>query len=125
MDSFLLIVNFICSLLLSLAFSVFMIFIFGRNNSKLYKFPSWKINIVKVGFALCTAGALLNALTISNPPPSEVLLNFGLTVVMVWAAIFHYFEYVVPIKKQVSSIDHSITNNKKAKSKVNKKLSTK
>lgn len=119
MDSFLLVLNFICSLLLSLAFAVFMIFVFGRSSSKLYKFPTWKTSILKVGFSLCTAGALLNALTLSNPPASEVLLNFGLTVVMVWAAYFHYVEYVL-VDKSVKNITH-----KKIKTKNTKKLVTK
>jgi hypothetical protein len=46
---------------------------------------------------MCSAGALLNAITFSNPPWSEVLLNGGLCVVFMWAAWFHYVRFVKPL----------------------------
>jgi hypothetical protein len=43
---------------------------------------------------MTAAGSLFNFLTLSTPPFSEVLLNLGLAVVFLWAAVFHYNYFI-------------------------------
>ena len=87
-------VNFISCLILTGAFTAFLIFVFGRKNSKIYSLPFPQSLLPKVGLAFCTAGALMNALTLSNPAWTEVCLNFGLAVLFSWAAYFHWCQFV-------------------------------
>jgi protein-S-isoprenylcysteine O-methyltransferase Ste14 len=93
-------INFVSSLVLTFAFTAFIIFIFGRESSKLNKLSFWNSICVKIALALCTAGALFNALTYSNPPWSEVILNIGLAILFTWASWFHFFHFVKPERKK-------------------------
>lgn len=93
-------INFAASLGLTGLMAAFMIFLFGRENSLVYKLPSYKTLALKTGIAMCTAGALLNAVTFSNPSWSETLLNAGLCTLFAWAAWFHYVQFVHPVKQQ-------------------------
>ena len=93
-------INFAASLGLTGLMAAFMIFLFGRENSLVYKLPSYKTMALKTGIAMCTAGALLNAVTFSNPSWSEVLLNAGLCTLFAWAAWFHYVQFVHPVKQE-------------------------
>ena len=88
--------NFSASVLLSFALGAFMVFVFGRDNSLANRLPKHKTWLLKTGLSMCSAGALLNAVTFSNPSWSEVLLNGGLCTVFLWAAWFHYVRFVQP-----------------------------
>jgi hypothetical protein len=89
-------INFAASLVLTGVLGAFLLFLFGRDNSFVYKMPGYKTLALKAGLAMCTVGALLNAVTMSNPPWSEVLLNGGLAVLFAWATWFHYGRFVKP-----------------------------
>ena len=98
MEDYKMLVNFVSCLVLTGAFTAFLIFVFGRQNSKVYSLPFPQSLLPKIGLGFCTAGALLNALTLSNPQWSEVSLNFGLAVLFTWAAYFHWKHFVVAHK---------------------------
>lgn len=100
MDTFKLLANFSSNIILFIAFVAFIIFVFGRTNSKIHKLPWYKVIALRIGLAFVTCASLLNALTMSNPDWTEVLLNVGLAILMTWAAVFHYFEFVVPYKAE-------------------------
>jgi hypothetical protein len=93
-------INFAASVGLTGLMAAFLIFLFGRDNSAVYKMPAYKTIALKAGMAMCTAGALLNAVTMSNPPWSEVLLNSGLCTLFAWAAWFHYGRFVKPWQEE-------------------------
>lgn len=93
-------INFAASVGLTGLMAAFLIFLFGRDNSFVYKLPGYKTLALKAGLAMCTAGALLNAVTMSNPPWSEVLLNAGLATLFGWATWFHYGQFVQPWREQ-------------------------
>ena len=93
-------INFAASVGLTGLMAAFLIFLFGRDNSFVYKLPAYKTLALKAGLAMCTAGALLNAVTMSNPPWSEVLLNTGLATLFGWATWFHYGRFVQPWREQ-------------------------
>lgn len=61
----------------------------------------FKCFMLKFALALCVSGALLNALTFSNPPWTEIMLNTGMALLFTWAAHFHYHRFVVPWKKEI------------------------
>lgn len=93
-----LIVNLISNIILTISFTAFLIFLFGRENSLIHKLKSINTIAVKLGLSICTAGALYNVLTLSCPPVSEVILNVGMAFVFCWAAWFHYRRFVSPVK---------------------------
>lgn len=108
-------INFIASGVLTIAFILFLIFVFGRINSKIYNLPCYKTIGAKIGLSLCTCGALLNTLTFSNPPWSEVILNTGLAILFSWASWFHYKTFVIPYKQM--SMECKIQQQPKKKTK--------
>ena len=86
--------NLASNAVLTMSFASFIIFVFGRNNSIIHKFSLPKSLALKTGLSLCTIGALYNALTFSDPPLSEVILNTGLATLFTWAALFHHERFV-------------------------------
>jgi uncharacterized membrane protein YccC len=102
MEDFKMPLNFIANMVLSFSFTGFVIFLFGRQNSKVYKLPWYKTISVKIGLATCTCAALVNTFTFSNPEWSEVLLNVGLAILFTWAAWFHYRTFVIPYKNKMN-----------------------
>lgn len=46
-------------------------------------------NWIKISLALTAGGALLNVVTFSNPPASEVVLNLGLAGLFAWSYFWH------------------------------------
>lgn len=50
--------------------------------------------LLKIAICFCVTGSLYNAISFSNPPISEVILNFGLALLFSWAAYFHYVTFV-------------------------------
>lgn len=93
-------INFAASIGLTGLMAAFLIFLFGRENSFVYKMPGYKTIALKAGLAMCTAGALMNAVTMSNPPWTEVLLNTGLATLFGWATWFHYGRFVQPWQQE-------------------------
>jgi len=105
-------INFVCNIILCIAFTLFIIFVFGRPTSKMHTLGGAQSLGVKIGLAFCTVGALLNALTFSDPPISELILNIGLATLFTWAAWFHYFHFV-----KIKSKKATRTNRKNTKKK--------
>ena len=89
----LMLINAFANVVITLAMTAFIIFVFGRF-SMLDKLPKYQILTIRIGLCMTAAGSLFNFLTLSTPPFSEVLLNLGLAVVFLWAAIFHYNYFV-------------------------------
>jgi DNA-binding beta-propeller fold protein YncE len=117
MDTIKLVTNFGSNIILFLAFTAFVIFVFGRTNSKIHNLPWYRVITLKIGLAFVTCAALLNALTLSNPEWSEVILNFGLALVMSWAAVYHFVMFVIPYKtaKLENQVDRPVVTKKVSK----------
>jgi len=101
MQEYTMLINFVANLILTLSFTAFIIFIFGRADGKLNQMPWYKTLPVKAGLGFCTAGSLFNVLTFNNPEWTQVSLNAGLAMVFAWAAYFHYVEFVCIKKTEV------------------------
>ena len=93
-------VNLVANCTLTVAFGAFLVFLFGRENSLMYKMKSCNTVFVKAALSLCASGAMYSVLTLSEPPLSEVIMNTGLAMLFVWAACFHYLRFVKPLKEE-------------------------
>jgi hypothetical protein len=67
--------------------------LYGNSSSVVHKWPLIHHWSLRVGLSAFVAGAFLNALTLSNPPVTEVLMNVGLALIFIWAVIFHYRKF--------------------------------
>lgn len=73
----------------------FVVFVFGRPESAIYRSP-WLARVLKAGLSLVAVGAMLNIITFSTPPVSEIVLNIGLGVTFAVAAAWHFVTFVKP-----------------------------
>lgn len=94
--------NVISSGILAIAVGAFLVFLFGRENSLIHKLGVKSLISVKVALSFCASGALYNVLTLSSPPPSEVMVNAGFAFLFCWAAVFHYNRFVKPLTHKAS-----------------------
>lgn len=83
-----------------LAMIGFLIFVFGRGNSRIHKHPRSSY-LAKVGLTTIALGCLWSAIVFTDPPVSEVALNVGMSMTFIWAAWFHYVEFVAPTKSKL------------------------
>jgi hypothetical protein len=79
--------------LIALGGIAFVLFVFGRPESKIYESPKIA-KMMKLGLSLVSVGAILNIVTFSTPPISEIVLNFGLGLTFMLAAIWHFQTFV-------------------------------
>jgi hypothetical protein len=94
MTDFPILLNATCNVIIFLSMLMFIIFVFGRKNSKVYIYGNVQAFILKFGLVSICIGSFLNILTFSNPPYTELILNVGLAAVFFWGAIFHYLVFV-------------------------------
>ena len=92
------IINAIANLISAIALSGFIVFAFGRR-SLLYTRPTAEWLLVKVGLSFMAAGTLFNFFTLAETCWTQVMLNVGLAITFVWAAIFHYNHFIRKSKK--------------------------
>lgn len=91
-------VNLAANCVLTVGFGAFLIFLFGRENSMMHRLKGYHLCLVKVALSVCASGSLFNVLTLSSPPGSEVVMNMGLAMMFSWAAWFHYWKFVKPLR---------------------------
>lgn len=109
MTDFPILLNAVCNAIIFLSMLMFIIFVFGRKNSKIYAYGDFQAFFLKFGLVSICLGSFLNILTFSSPPYTELVLNVGLAAVFLWGAIFHYIAFVVkkepnkPVDKKVAS----------------------
>ena len=82
------IVNAVASAILTAGVSAFMVMLY-RSDGVVRRWPMTGSIVLRLSLTLTASGALFNCLTLSTPPPSEVMLNCGLAGVFAWAAAFH------------------------------------
>ena len=89
----LMLINAFCNVVICISVCAFIVFVFGRLDVT-SKFGLVQKLIVKSGLALIAAGSLFNFIMLSIPPFTEILMNIGLAVLFLWAAVFHYTYFV-------------------------------
>jgi protein-S-isoprenylcysteine O-methyltransferase Ste14 len=77
------IINAICNITTSISSLALLLHVFGDPNNEIWdnKIKAW---LAKIGLSVMICGATSNALTLSNPPPTEVLLNIGIALTLFW-----------------------------------------
>lgn len=85
------IINAASNLIISISGILFLIFVY--KSDKIYTLPKIEQIFIKVGLAVLVCGSLVNFLTLSTPESSEIVLNTGLAIILVWGAYFHYKHY--------------------------------
>lgn len=88
------IINEVANLLVCVNATLFYIFVFGRQVSRIDKLPLAEKVLLRVGLALPAVMGLWNVLYMSYPPNAEILMNIGYACLFTWASIFHYKQFV-------------------------------
>ena len=91
--SLLTVINVASNAVIGMAIILFIISVFGRPDHPVWEFKL-KAYLCKIGLGICGCGALLNVLTLSTPPPTEVILNVGLAMNFTWLALWQHSETV-------------------------------
>ena len=86
-------VNSICSIVITLAASAFVFFVF-TGKALTEKLPKWQSILVKVGLCTILGGALLSFFTTSASLLAQVILNLGMSVMLSWSAVSYYKYFV-------------------------------
>ena len=77
------IVNAISNVTTSISSLALLLHVFGDPNNEIWdnRIKAW---LAKIGLSVMICGATSNALTLSNPPPTEVVLNVGIALTLFW-----------------------------------------
>ena len=92
------IINELANLLIFVNATLFYIFIFGREVSKIEKLPIIEKVLLRIGLILPSIIGLVNVLYVAYPPITEIIMNVGYACLFTWASIFHYNQFVKPKK---------------------------
>jgi hypothetical protein len=82
------ILNLIANIFITISVAGFMIMLQEPSNP-VAKMPFFLRYWIKISLALTSGGALLNVITLSTPPTSEIILNLGLGGLFSWAYFWH------------------------------------
>ena len=77
-----------------LGLSSFVVLLYGRENSLVHTWPRWRSLSLKAALSMVCGGHLLATFNDKPTPIGEILLNGGLAVLWVWAAVFHYQHFL-------------------------------
>ena len=76
-------INAISNVTTSISSLALLLHVFGDPDNEIWdnKIKAW---LAKIGLSVMICGATSNALTLSNPPPTEVVLNVGIALTLFW-----------------------------------------
>lgn len=80
--------NVIANILITLSIAGFLVMLQEETNP-VAKMPFLLRTWIKISLALTSGGALLNVVTLSTPPMSEIILNLGLAGLFTWSYFWH------------------------------------
>ena len=80
--------NVIANVVIAISVAGFMVMLQEPTNP-VAKMPFLLRNWIKISLALTSGGALLNVVTLSTPPMSEIVLNLGLAGLFSWSYFWH------------------------------------
>ena len=80
--------NVIANVVIAISVAGFMVMLQEPSNP-VAKMPFLLRNWIKISLAVTSGGALLNVVTLSTPPMSEIILNFGLAGLFSWSYFWH------------------------------------
>ena len=82
------IINVIASGVLTAGVSAFLVMLY-RSEGAVRRWPMVGSLLLRLSLVATASGALLNCLTMSTPPASEIIVNCGLAGIFSWAVVFH------------------------------------
>jgi hypothetical protein len=76
-------INAISNVTTSISSLALLLHVFGDPENEIWdnKIKAW---LAKIGLSVMICGATSNALTLSNPPQTEVVLNVGIALTLFW-----------------------------------------
>jgi protein-S-isoprenylcysteine O-methyltransferase Ste14 len=76
-------INAISNITTSISSLALLLHVFGDPDNEIWdnKVKAW---LAKIGLSVMICGATSNALTLSNPPQTEVVLNVGIALTLFW-----------------------------------------
>ena len=80
--------NVIANIVIAISIAGFMVMLQEQTNP-VAKMPFLLRTWIKISLAVTSGGALLNVVTLSTPPYSEVILNLGLAGLFSWSYFWH------------------------------------
>lgn len=80
--------NVLANLIIAISVAGFMVMLQEPSNP-VAKMHFGIRNWIKFSLAFTAGGALLNVITFSNPPISEIMLNIGLSGLFSWSYVWH------------------------------------
>lgn len=76
-------INVVTNCMTAISSGALLIHVFGDPDNAIWN-NTIKAWLAKIGLSVTTCGAVLNALTLSNPGPTEVMLNVGISITFCW-----------------------------------------
>ena len=76
-------INAISNITTSISSLALLLHVFGDPDNEIWdnKIKAW---LAKIGLSVMVCGATSNALTLSNPPTTEIVLNVGIALTLFW-----------------------------------------
>lgn len=101
---------------------LFLITVFGNPHNPMWNSP-FRAWLTKLGLAITSCGAILNVLTFSTPPPTEIILNCGLSLTFCRLSLWQW--ETIKNQKQVEEAAAIVLPKRKPRAKKNNLLSKK
>lgn len=82
-------INFISNIVLGYSLTMFYIYLFADATKIVHRWSFVGHWSLRLGLSAMIIGTLFNVLTFDTPSKSQLLMNIGLSIVFVWAYLFH------------------------------------
>jgi hypothetical protein len=86
------VINVVTNVMTAISSGALLIHVFGDPDNAIWN-DTVKAWLAKTGLAITTCGAVANALTLSNPGPTEVLLNLGISLTFCWLSWWQWDQF--------------------------------
>ena len=85
-------INVVTNCMTAISSGALLIHVLGDPDNDIWndKIKAW---FAKIGLSITTCGAVSNALTLSNPGPTEVLLNVGISLTFCWLSWWQWEQF--------------------------------
>lgn len=87
---FLTYVNLISNVIVFFSTIAFILFVYGKKNSKLNSISFIEKTVMRIGLLTICFGCLFSFMEHTTPPLSELIVKLGLAIVFLWGAVFHF-----------------------------------
>lgn len=82
-------VNLLANIITLVCLVLFYIYLFGDHTKAIANWTFIRHWSLRGGMLFMIGGTFFNTLTLSTPSWSEIILNVGLALLMIWVVLFH------------------------------------